>query len=116
MLKVKIRKYDYGYKIKFILSVGKREVAFADLYDYYDRWCIKDLCVEEKYRRKGLAKLLLKRIIEEKKYNEFTLDAEPDEDEYEDGENNIKLRDLMNFYRSMGFKGRSRYDMCLRIK
>jgi len=65
----------------------------------FDVQCLE---VEPKHRRKGYATALMKRVIQDFGNEELSIIVEP-EDFYDDA---ISIRNLQQFYRSFGFRGR----------
>lgn len=62
---------------------------------------IRDLGIDKKYRRKGLATKLMKKVIEDFGHQDLELDVEIDETDECISE--ISLTNLRKFYRKFGF-------------
>jgi len=102
---IRIDTSDPKYKkyVCYIINeiTGSAKHAGSVKLDWNDE--ITDLYTQIKFRHKGIARILMERVIKDFYDIELTLRVDPDEDDWESDEKTTKVR-LRKFYKSLGFK------------
>jgi len=106
-VKTIIEIYDSNPKYKkyvcYIINelTGSSKHAGSVSVDWNDE--VVDLYVTIKFRRKGIARILMEKVIKDNNNRDLTLFVEPDDDDWDSDEVTTKYR-LRKFYKSLGFK------------